>query len=192
MPANLLDISDSHVPIPEFIVLDASIVLELRPSPATHPHHIFAVNFLNRLRNLANAGQVMPLLPLLAFEECYFKICQSIIKAEKRRANFPNNWHNYYKSNPQVILQCRNEINNFYQILLAFPIVVTEPEDLAVLPIDTEQRLAERMGEIILNYLLLPKDATIFSNAERLGIDTVATLDGDWVRADGFNVITII
>jgi hypothetical protein len=192
MPANLLDIDDPNLNIPEFIVLDASIVLELRTTRIAQPRQKSAASFLNRLRNLTLSGHVMPLLPLLAFEECYFKICQSIIKTEKQRANSPGDWHVYYKNNPNVILRCQDDLNTFNQILQAFPIVVTEPEDLAVLPLDTEQRLAERMGELIQNYRILPKDATILSTAERLGIDTVVSLDGDWARATGFNVITKI
>ena len=61
---------------------------------------------------------------------------------------------------------------------------------MAIYPIDTEARLADRMKDLIFQYLILPKDATILSEAERLGIDTVVTLDNDWTRADGFSVIT--
>ncbi|MGH2523976.1 MAG: hypothetical protein ACRDH2_15830, partial [Anaerolineales bacterium] len=48
--------------------------------------------------------------------------------------------------------------------------------------------LSTRMGELINQFAILPKDATILSEAERLGIYTVATLDSDWSRAEGFTV----
>jgi predicted nucleic acid-binding protein len=193
MPATLIDISDPNLEFPDFLVLDASLVLELALSPENHHHyHAAAINFLRRLQPLARQEQVMPLLPLLAFEECYFKICR--LEIESYLSNIKNNqfWHTYYKQNPQILERARTTISNFYQILQAFPIVIVEPEDLAVMPIDTEQRLADRMGEMIFDFLVLPKDATILSNAIRLGVDTVVTLDKDWARADGFNVVTIV
>jgi predicted nucleic acid-binding protein len=192
MAAILIDINDPNIQLPEFIVLDASVVLELRVSPNRQRHHNSAINFFRRLRPLASSGQVMPLLPLLALEECYFKICQYKILEFLANNNIQTPWHRYYKQNPQIIQNTVQNLQVFYNILRSFPIVVIEPEDLAVLPIDTEPRLSERMKDFIQNFLILPKDATILSNAERLGIDTVVTLDSDWSRADGFKVITVI
>lgn len=193
MSATLIDINDPNLQFPDLLVLDSSLVLELGLSPTDHhPNHLAAINFLRRLEYLAKRGEVMPLLPLLAFEECYFKICRLEIESYLSSINNNEFWRNYYKQNPEVLERARATINNFYRILQAFPIVIVEPEDLAALPIDTEQRLADRMGEMIFNFAVLPKDATILSNAERLGIDTVATLDSDWARADGFKVITIV
>jgi hypothetical protein len=135
---------------------------------------------------------VLPILPLLAFEECLFKICVLQIKTHIQNIGLNIDWKRYYKQNPQVLLHTQRTIDNFCQILHAFPIIVTEPEDLAIYPIDTEARLADRMKDLIYKFLVLPKDATILGEAERLGIDTVVTLDNDWTRADGFSVITIV
>jgi predicted nucleic acid-binding protein len=41
-------------------------------------------------------------------------------------------------------------------------------------------------------FSVLPKDASILSEAERLGVYTAATLDSDWTRADGFTVFAPI
>jgi hypothetical protein len=79
-------------------------------------------------------------------------------------------------------------IKQLYQALTVFPIEITEPEDLAVLPKGRAPSLSVRIGEFINQFSVLPKDATIFSEAERLGIRTVATLGSDWSRADGFTV----
>ena len=190
MPARILDISDPNIKIPDLVVLDTSIVLELRTNlPKPHPNHILVVNILNRLCYLASQGQVMLLLPLLAFEECLFKICKNEIMAI---TPITVNWEQYYKANPQIILKSKQTLNSFCEILKSFPIVIVEPEDIAVLPIGTARRLADRMPELILDFQVLPKDATILSVAERLGVDTVVTLDRDWRRADGFTVITTL
>jgi hypothetical protein len=183
----LLDISDASLTLPEFLVLDASIVLELTPSPI-HPHrnHILAVNFLNRLRLSAQHGTVKPILPLLAFEECYFKLCWRFLEPLSKATNM--RWQDYYRRNPSVLRSIYPILSQFYQTLLAFPVEITEPEDTAVYPKGREPLLAIRIGDFINRFSVLPKDATILSEAERLGIYTVATLDSDWSRADGFTV----
>jgi hypothetical protein len=189
MPARILDISNPNLRFPEFIILDASIVLELTPSPSNpHPHHDLAVGIFNRLSPFAQLGQVMLLLPLLAFEECLFKLCVWEIQAYT-----PNQatWHVFYKNNPEVILRARPKINSFCTILKGIPVEIIEPEDLTIAHVGTTPKLQDRMVNMLFNFRVLPKDATILSTAERLGIDTVITLDQDFKRADGFTVITV-
>ena len=187
MPATLLDIGDPALPLPEFLVLDASIVLELTPDPINpHPHHLLAVNFLHRLQLAAQEGRAKPILPLLAFEECYFKLCKRVLTAYGQLAGVP--WHVYYKTNPLSIRGIHPVLMQFYQTLLTFPVEITEPEDLAIHPRGREPLLSSRIGDLLQQFSILPKDATIFSEAERLGIYTVATLDSDWSRADSFTV----
>jgi hypothetical protein len=187
MPATLLNISDSTIPLPEFLILDASLVLELTPDPAQpHKHHTLAVNFIHRLRVATQTGNVKPILPLLAFEECCFKLSKRILTAYGHLNGVP--WHIYYKENPLSIRSVHPLLLQLQQMLLAFPIEITEPEDLAILPKGSVASLSARMGDLINQFAILPKDATIFSEAERLGIFTVATLDSDWSRADGFTV----
>ncbi len=188
MPAKLLDINDPSIPFPEFLVLDASVVLELTPDPRkSHPHHTLAVNFLNRLRLAAQQELVKPILPLLAFEECYFKLCKRVLTEYGRLAGI-HNWEAYYKSNPVVIRSIHPLLAKLYTDLLAFPIEISEPEDLAMYPKGREPLLSARLGELVNRFAVLPKDATIFCEAERLGIYTAATLDSDWSRADGFTI----
>jgi predicted nucleic acid-binding protein len=190
MAAIIHDIRDSRLPLPDFLVLDASLLLELRPDLTNNrPNHLVAINFLDKLSNAAKTGETIPLLPLLAFEECYFKLCVGILTQYSK--NTSQNWHDYYKNNPKAINAVVPLLINFKQILDAFPIEIIEPEDLAVPPRGKLQLMADRMGEFIGSFSVLPKDATILCDAERLGVFNVATLDGDWKRADGFNVYTI-
>ena len=189
MPARIINIGDPNINFPELIILDASVVLELTPSPSNpHPYHNLAVGIFNQLSPLAKQGHVMLLLPLLAFEECVFKLCVREIEAH---TTGQVKWHDFYKSNPQVILHSRPTINSFCTILRGFPVTILEPEDLVILSSGTQPRLQDRMVDMLFNYQVLPKDATILSTAERLGIDTVITLDRDFQRANGFTVITV-
>ena len=188
MPPILRDIRDPNVPLPEFIVLDTSLILELHPvSSSANSNHTLAVNFLNRLRSEARQARVKPFLPLLAFEECYFKICQLILTAYGKNAGNMK-WHDYYKQYPLTVRSVYPVLMQLYQTLLSFPIEITEPEDLAIRPKGREPLLSARIGDLINQFAVLPKDATILADAERLGIYTVATLDRDWSRADGFTV----
>ncbi len=188
MPPILRDIRDLNAPLPEFIVLDTSLILELHPvSSSANSNHTLAVNFLNRLKSEARQTRVKPLLPLLAFEECYFKICQLILTVYGKSAGGMK-WHDYYKQHPLTIRSIHPVLMQLYQTLLSFPIEIAEPEDLAIYPKGRELLLAARMGDLINQFAILPKDATILAEAERLGIYAVATLDRDWSRADGFTV----
>jgi predicted nucleic acid-binding protein len=187
MPARLVDIADTSLPLPEFLVLDASLVLELAPTAGKNPNHGAAVAFLQRISAAAHLGHTMPLLPLLAYEECYFKLCQRHLSALASTRG--KKWHWYYKDSPGAIRSFQAFFDSFDRLLQAIPIHVVEPEDLAVRPLGSAPALAERMRDLVLQFAVLPKDATILSTAERLGVFTVATLDKDWARADGFTVI---
>jgi predicted nucleic acid-binding protein len=51
--------------------------------------------------------------------------------------------------------------------------------------------LEERMRHFITAYYLLPQDALILAEAERIGVPAVATLDSDWRRVMEFDVYTL-
>lgn len=190
MPATIVDINRHPVPLPEFMVLDASMLLSLRTvlmPGGGRAHHRMAARFLQRIRPAALSGTVKLLLPLLAFEECYFKLCYWIIEPIAQAAG-ARYWTAYCKSSPAVFANAIPHLQSFYRMLSAFPIEITEPEDIAIYPKGRETSLSTRMGEFINRFAVLPKDATILAEAERLGVFTVATLDSDWRRADGFTV----
>lgn len=186
MPAIFQDIRNPSTQIPEFVIIDASLVLELPTSPVSRPSRGFAVSFLNRLRNDAISGTVIPLLPHLALEECMFKICQRHFIRISQRTGIK--WHEYYKQNPSSIRIIYPTLMSFYSQIIAFPMVVVEPEDLAT-P-NPQKTISEGMIEYINDFELLPKDAAILSEADRMGVYAIATLDRDYLRADGFTVIT--
>ena len=63
-----------------------------------------------------------------------------------------------------------------------------QPGDLDT--IHLSQTLVERMRYFITTYNLLPQDALILAEAERLGVSAVATLDSDWRRVTEFDIYT--
>ncbi len=178
----VVNLADSSTPLPDYFVVDASLLLVLR-SGSRHRRQASATSFLQRVARECLAGNMVCIAPTLVLEECYFKIIQASIAGLTT-----THWHRHYKSNPQVIQQCLPAITVFHQTVQALPITVVTSEDLALTqPTNT---LEERMRRFISEYNLLPKDAYILAVAERLGVDDIATLDGDWRRATQFTVYT--
>lgn len=52
--------------------------------------------------------------------------------------------------------------------------------------------VSERMLHFITAYYLLPQDALILAEAERIGVSAVATLDSDWRRVKEFDIYTVL
>ena len=71
-------------------------------------------------------------------------------------------------------------------MLQAFPVVILEPEDLS--GTSRLPSVADCMTDYVGRFDILPKDATILSEARRVGVFYIATLDKDYERADGFTV----
>jgi len=186
MAAVINDISDPYLQLPEFLVIDASLLLELGPIEPHPKHHSIALDFLRRVREAAQSGKVKPLIPYLVLEECYFKICKYCLKKQGGLTDMP--WDRYYKANPEFIgATIYPMLMRYYQMLKTFPMVILDPIDLSiktdVLPI------ADTMTDFIRQFNILPKDATILSEAKRIGVFYIATLDRDYLRADGFTIL---
>ena len=67
---------------------------------------------------------------------------------------------------------------------------MVQPEDLE--DRDVPGTLPERLRHFVTIYHLLPQDAMILAEAERLGVKAVATLDSDWRRVTEFDVYTAL
>jgi hypothetical protein len=89
---------------------------------------------------------------------------------------------------PDLLQACIPELARFRELLAAIPLMPVRPEDL-VTSSDADP-LDDRMRHFIITYHLLPQDALILAQAERLDVLAVATLDRDWRRATPFDVYT--
>jgi predicted nucleic acid-binding protein len=72
-------------------------------------------------------------------------------------------------------------------LLATFPVTPARPQDQTS---DIVGALDERLRHFIVRYHLLPQDALILAEAERLGVGAVATLDSDWRRVAEFDIYT--
>jgi len=98
----------------------------------------------------------------------------------------PPNWLKAYKDQPDLLRACIPETTRFRELLAAIPLTPVRPEDLVTSTVT--DLLEKRMRHFITAYYLLPQDALILAQAERLGVRAVATLDRDWRRANVFDV----
>lgn len=175
---------------PSQLVLDSSLLLALRRDD-DHPQAQITRNFIGWLgREILARRAVAWLLPAV-LQECYHIILsRSIRRAWEAMPSTvrPPNWLAAYKQQPELLAAGFPDLNSFDEILAAIPVTPVQPGDL-----DTPyglQALDERMRHFITTYYLLPQDALILAEAERLGVRAVATLDSDWRRVTEFDIYT--
>ena len=130
-------------------------------------------------------------LPLPVLQECYHIILANGLRHAWQMMNpaaRPLNWLKAYKDHPDLLEACLPELQRFRQLLAAIPLTPVRPEDLTASTGD--EPLEERMHHFVSAYHLLPQDALILSEAERLRVPAVVTLDQDWYRVPTFDIYT--
>jgi hypothetical protein len=204
--ATILDLGNPNVPLPTFLLIDASVLLAIRlpPGVGPNPRGADTRQFLRRVRQSYNHGNTVPLVCITTLEECYFKIISNKFRSDpslsSRRATVAARlrcsvnqvgWHRLYKDYPQFIQNCSADLQSFYQFVVGIPLTILEPEDL-VNPGVEFPPIEGRMQHYILSCSILPKDAYLIAVAERLGVNHIATLDQDFARlGSGFTIYTV-
>jgi|GEM_PF-785073 len=186
----LYDLADPALPLPPQLVLDSSLLLALRPGD-DNPNALAVQGFVRRLRQQIAAYQMVVWLPLPVLQECYHVILANSLRrawAAIDPVARPPNWLVMYKREPKLLEVGFVALAEFEEILSTIPLTLAQPEDLATSA--ATKPLEERLRYFITAYYLLPQDALILSEAERLGVMAVATLDLDWRRATAFDIYT--
>lgn len=188
----LYDLADSDTPLPQQLVIDSSLLLALRPGD-DNPYAVTAQAFVRRLRLSIAAFELVAWAPLPVVRECYHILLayhlQRTWKSLDPAARLPN-WLAMYKRQPELLRSGFADIARFDDLLAAIPLTVVQPEDLE--DRDVPGTLPERLRHFVTTYHLLPQDAMILAEAERLGVKAVATLDSDWRRVTEFDVYTAL
>lgn len=177
-------------PAPTQLVIDSSLLLALRPGD-DNPRAMIAHRFIGWLGQQVIDQQTAAWLLPSVLQECYHIILSRAI----RRAwegmpptTRPANWLAAYKHQPDLLATGFADLTNFDAILAAIPVTPAQPRDLDT--VHVSQTLTERMRYFITTYNLLPQDALILAEAERLGVSAVVTLDSDWRRVAEFDIYT--
>ena len=185
----LFDLADPRLPLPTQLVLDSSILLALRPGD-DNPQARSVRQFMRRVMQSIADYQMVGWLLTPVLQECY----HIILSRSLRRAweamppqDRPPNWLAAYKQHPSLLALGLAEIDQLDAILSDIPLTPAQPEDFTN---TAGQTLNERMLYFITTYHLLPQDALILAESERLGVTAVATLDRDWRRVTEFDIYT--
>lgn len=186
----LYDLADPDVPLPLQLVFDSSFLLALRPGD-DNPHAAAAQAFARRLRSRIAALELIGWLVIPVLQECY----HIMLAGSLRRAwqaldpdTRPANWLALYKQDPDTLLLGLPELHRLDGLLAAFPVTFAQPQDQARDAV--AGALHQRLRYFISQYRLLPQDALILAEAERLGVPAVVTLDRDWRRVAEFDIYT--
>lgn len=188
----LCDIADPALPLPPQLVVDSSLLLALRPGD-DNPNALAAQRFIRRLRPQIAAYQTVAWLLMPVLQECYHVILANSLRrtwAAMDTAARPPNWLVMYKRQPELLRVGFPELAEFGRILATIPMTPVQPGDLATYA--GGEPWEERLHYFITAYYLLPQDALILTEAKRLGVSAVATLDQDWQRAAEFDVYTCL
>jgi len=170
--------------------VDTSLLLALRPGD-DNPHAAAARTFIQRLGEQIAAYTLVAWLPMPVLQECYHVILANGLRRiweAMEPSSRPPNWVKVYKDRPVLLEACLPDLIRFRKLLAAIPLTPVRPEDLAALTL--AGALEDRMGYFIATYHLLPQDALILAEAERLSVPAVATLDRDWWRVAAFDIYT--
>jgi predicted nucleic acid-binding protein len=188
----LYNLADPAVALPSQLVVDTSLLLALRPGD-DNPHAVTARAFGRRLGERIAAYELVAWLPLPVLQECSHVILANGLRRAWEQMDpttRPPNWLKAYQDQPDLLQGCLPEWTRFRDLLAAIPLTVVRPEDLAAAP--AAEPLEDRLQHFIQTYRLLPQDALILAEAERLGVRAVATLDQDWRRVTAFDVYTCL
>ncbi|HOU15409.1 MAG TPA: PIN domain-containing protein [Anaerolineae bacterium] len=188
----LHNLADPTVPLPQQLVIDSSLLLALR-SGDDNPYAEAAQAFVRRLRPHIAAFEIAAWVTLSALQECYHIILtrhlRRVWESLDSAVRLPN-WLAMYKRQPERLQDGYADLTRFDDLLAAIPLTLVQPEDLKAEGF--AEPLPERLRYFITTYHLLPQDAMILAEAERLGVKVVVTLDGDWQRVTEFDVYTVL
>ena len=191
MTLTLHDFSDLSTPLPAQLVFDTSFLLALRPDD-DNPHAAVTQAFARRLRPRIAALESVAWLVLPVIQECYHIILTGVMRRAWQNqdpATRPANWLALYKRDPAIIKLGLPALDRFDTLLATIPMTWARLAD-QISPAITHAP-DERLRYYIARYHLLPSDALILTEAERLGVRAVATLDSDWRRVAEFDIYTI-
>ena len=187
----LHDLADPTAPLPSQLVLDSSLLLALRTGD-DNPQAGAAHRFVKLLGARIADRQTVAWLLMPVLQECYHIVLGRSLRrswATTPAENRLPNWLAAYKRHPELLAAGFADLASFDEILAAIPLTPVRPRDLDTAHVS--RPLEERIRHFITAYWLLPQDARILAEAERLGVRAVATLDSDWRRVTEFEIYTI-
>jgi len=186
----LYDLADLAASPPSQLVLDSSLLLAMRKGD-DNPRAEAAHRFMEWLGRQIAEEQTVAWLLTSVLQECYHIILSRSLRRSWEAlppATRPPNWLAAYKQQPELLAAGFADLATFDEILASIPVTPAQPGDLSTA--NVSEPLEGRLRYFITTYHLLPQDALILAETERLGVTTVVTLDSDWRRVAEFDICT--
>ena len=146
-----------------------------------------AVDLFQRLEDEDAIGLVTPTIYGELLHVAIKLFYQQLAMSQKPKPS----WMSLYKSNPWFLQTLQSDLEQLRTILINSRLMFVAPEELGKIDAGTTYDI--RLIELCCAYALDTSDAGILLEAERLGIDSIVTMDSDLLRARAdFDIYTWI
>jgi predicted nucleic acid-binding protein len=194
MAGNLLDLNDPSTVLPNRFIVDTNVIVErvfaalILRTPAPNPLQAQqAAGFFQMLLAARKAGILTPTV----YGELVHVVIGYFLKQFGLRQTPRMDRLQVYKQFPGYIKTLEPILQQLRFFLVTSGLLVISPDELG--PIDPGTTFDAHLIELCCNYGLDTADAMILSEAERLGIRSIVTMDGDMQRASAdFDIYTWI
>lgn len=205
MAGSILDLAFPGILLPLTIIVDSNLIVARFLRSYYHtPHHLEAERAAQFFRLLGSTNCVGLVTSTVANEVFHLALkaryrfelpkYQAALSAyappqpgRQRTRKFA--WLDLYKLTPTIAQDLEDDLLALRRRLLETGLLFVQPNDLAPLPLD--RTIEEETISLITRYGLDSNDAAILSDARRLRVPAIATLDRDLQRAQAdFDIYT--
>lgn len=201
MAGKLYDLSDSDVRLPEFFLVDTNLVFErviaglsgrLPVAGMAEAQRAYLLQSAARSKSFFERLQVEDVVaivgPTVNSEFLHLAI-RAYLDQYGSTLTPPRNARALYKQSSQPLAAIRENLRHMHALLKQLGLVFLTPGDLGTIAPGTIQD--DYLIDPCCRYSLDTADASMLFEAERLGIEAIATMDPDFRRAlPGFDVYT--
>jgi predicted nucleic acid-binding protein len=197
MAGSVVDLSDPLVRLPSPIVIDTNIIVERFAGQFGYrPHHINGPRALDFFRRLAQVNATGFVTKAVYVEIAHVLVrlrYQSELRSNRTALTQQfgplSSWVDLYKRDPSILIGMRSQFARLLPLLIANGIQFLDLNELN--PIPSGNRSDQELIEIMCRYGLDSTDAMILSEAGRVPVLEIATLDADMLRAQAdFTIYT--
>ena len=191
MSGRVIDLSTEDVSWPDPIIVDSNLVIaNFQHFFPRQDHHRVdrATTFFRRLLTNSQQGVLTP----TAYSEVLHIAVKNVYEQLYRgnRATLRqqygaqiDGWQDLYKQDPTPLRELAHNLYELRKSLLAYNVVIIEPDDLGFSPGSNSEQPEDRLIERMIRYGLDSSDAMITLEASRLGIEAIVSMDRDMLRA---------
>jgi hypothetical protein len=189
---NRYDFNNLSEQLPEYLILDTSVVLCTVIKKQGDKIYEETKQFLYRLQQAIDAGKCNASLPPHAINEALNRLTGYFIQGSLPLGFAAKDEH---KRRPELInqLDIPNKLFNFLKAMDALGIEIVQPQEVKPLENDPNLSFESHIVFNIDDYQLFAGDANIVVAAERLDIFDIASVDKDFIRVSNnsdFNIYT--